>query len=317
MPILITDWIKVAQSGPTIDGREIHAQQLLDIAETYDLNVYTAVIWVDHERYYGSHGTVHDVKAESRKDGIVELYAKFCPGWRFLEKNKDGQKCFSSIETWDDFGKSGKTYLGGIAITDEPASFGTQEIKFFCDQRKTNQVQKSQIYCTDIALPNLFSSNTDQQTDATAGLEPAELKEAASLWGQLKGFFSKDSQAPAASSSAEASGNTEQEHDDMEAKQFKELKDKLDELNTKLDKFGTQEGDSGADSGQKPEGGDTASGSDKDDAGQYSAQFKELTDTMNGLATKLEGMEQRFNAEQPGTPAEENHGAADDMGEVY
>ena len=74
----ITDWKKIGQSGPTMDGREIEAQWLTDAAESYAPGTYTAVIWIDHFRFYGSMGKIVALKAEE-KDGVVSLYAKLQP----------------------------------------------------------------------------------------------------------------------------------------------------------------------------------------------------------------------------------------------
>ncbi len=124
-----TDWKKIGQSGPTVDGREIEGQWLLDAAEEYDPAKYTAVIWIDHYRFYGNFGKVVALKTEE-KDGIVSLYAKLQPNEWLLSQNKDKQKLFTSMELTPDFAKSGKFYLTGLAVTDIPASLGTSELHF-------------------------------------------------------------------------------------------------------------------------------------------------------------------------------------------
>jgi hypothetical protein len=44
MDKLKTDWIRAAVSGETLDGREITAQQVKDMADTYDREAYVAHI---------------------------------------------------------------------------------------------------------------------------------------------------------------------------------------------------------------------------------------------------------------------------------
>jgi len=127
---LVTDWKRVATSGKTVDGRTIDAQELRDMAETYDPALYTAVIWYEHIRYLGSFGTVAALKAEDDADGKVALYAQLKPNDRLLQLNKDAQKLFTSVEIQPDFSDTGKAYLRGLAVTDEPASVGTQELHF-------------------------------------------------------------------------------------------------------------------------------------------------------------------------------------------
>lgn len=131
---LVSFWKRVATSGTTADGREILPQELRDIAETYKSSFYTAVIWCDHERWQGSHGTVYAVRlvedAEDLEPGEVALEAQLKPNDRLLWLNDQGQKLFSSIEITPNFRGKGKAYLTGMAVTDEPASIGTQELYF-------------------------------------------------------------------------------------------------------------------------------------------------------------------------------------------
>lgn len=131
---LVSFWKRVAISGTTADGREILPQDLRDIAETYKPSKYTAVIWCDHERWQGSHGTVYAVRLVEEGDdlepGQIALEAQLKPNDRLLYLNDQGQKLFTSIEIWPNFAGSGKAYLTGLAVTDEPASLGTQELYF-------------------------------------------------------------------------------------------------------------------------------------------------------------------------------------------
>ena len=131
---LVSFWKRVATSGPTADGREILPQELRDIAETYKPSFYTAVIWCDHERWPGSHGTVYAVRlveeAEDLEPGEIALEAQLKPNDRLLYLNDQGQKLFSSIEITPNFRGKGKAYLTGMGVTDEPASIGTQELYF-------------------------------------------------------------------------------------------------------------------------------------------------------------------------------------------
>ncbi|MFJ4249354.1 GPO family capsid scaffolding protein [Pseudomonas sp. NPDC089741] len=131
---LVSFWKRVATSGTTADGREILPQELRDIAETYKPSKYTAVIWCDHERWSGSHGTVYAVRlveeGDDLEEGQIALEAQLKPNDRLLYLNDQGQKLFTSIEITPNFAGSGKAYLTGLGVTDEPASLGTQELYF-------------------------------------------------------------------------------------------------------------------------------------------------------------------------------------------
>ncbi|MBT9267956.1 GPO family capsid scaffolding protein [Pseudomonas sp. MG-9] len=150
---LVSYWKRVATSGTTADGREILPQELRDIAETYKPSRYTAVIWCDHERWSGSHGTVFAVRlveeGEDLEPGQIALEAQLKPNDRLLQLNDQGQKLFSSIEITPNFAGSGKAYLTGLGVTDEPASLGTQELYF---SKKTH---KNSFYAASVELGSL------------------------------------------------------------------------------------------------------------------------------------------------------------------
>ncbi|PWB34655.1 capsid scaffolding protein [Pseudomonas sp. SDI] len=145
---LVSYWKRVAVSGPTVDGREILPQELRDMAETYDPALYTAVIWYEHERCYGAFGTVYAVrlveKADDLEEGALALEAQLKPNDKLLRLNDMGEKLFSSIEIDPNFRGRGKAYLRGIAVTDEPASVGTQELYFSAKTGKHTYFAASQ-----------------------------------------------------------------------------------------------------------------------------------------------------------------------------
>ncbi len=123
-------WFKVATSGPTVDGREIKEQWVKDMAETYDMDEYTASIFQDHIGWLGNYGQVTAVKVEKDAKGRLCLFNKLKPNKLLLEMNKAGQKLFTSIRVIEDFAGTGKAYQMHLAITDEPASLGTEQLSF-------------------------------------------------------------------------------------------------------------------------------------------------------------------------------------------
>lgn len=134
MPGLVTDWLCIAASGGTIDGREIDDQWMDDIADTYDPRVFTAMIWprhdtVENRKYTYNLGTVEAVKLET-EDGVKKLYAQLSPNQFLIDANKAGQKLFTSIEIVEKFPTTGRDYLYGLAATDVPASLYTDRMEF-------------------------------------------------------------------------------------------------------------------------------------------------------------------------------------------
>lgn len=128
MANLTTDFVRIARSGKTIDGREIDPQWLLDMAETYDPSVYTALIWPDHFRMV-NFGKVLEL-ATNETGGVVTLLARLQPNANYVMDNRYGQHLFFSMELAQNFAGTGKAYLVGLGVTDSPASLGTDELKF-------------------------------------------------------------------------------------------------------------------------------------------------------------------------------------------
>lgn len=132
MSQLMTRWLCICQEGPTVDNRLIKREWLIDAAELYDPNVYTAMIWPEHERWYGASGRVLELKAEEDSEGLMCLYARLCPGENLIYAVKNGQLMFCSAEfTPDgDWRGTGKSYLEGLGVTNSPASVGTTRLQF-------------------------------------------------------------------------------------------------------------------------------------------------------------------------------------------
>lgn len=131
-----TDWLCIATSGQAVDGRTIEPQWLIDAAETYTRKTYTAMIWPHHPQYdIGEReftcnlGEVDALKVETEGE-VTKLYAQLIPNQFLIDANRMGQKLFTSAEFVTDFAGSGREYLFGLAVTDIPASLGTEKLKF-------------------------------------------------------------------------------------------------------------------------------------------------------------------------------------------
>ncbi|AAZ93655.1 unknown [Pasteurella phage F108] len=126
---LITDFVCVATSGNTIDGRHIDAQDL----ERYGGNLRPRKIYGGNlvgALALANFGRVVEVKAEDGEEGKTRLYARIAPSLEMIELNKEGQGLFTSIEITPNFANTGKAYLSGLAFTDQPASLGTTQLNF-------------------------------------------------------------------------------------------------------------------------------------------------------------------------------------------
>lgn len=137
---LRSKFFRVALEGATTDGRVIERQHITDMAASYDPQLYGARIWVEHLRSlmpdgpFKAFGDVLAVKAEEVEVGGVKklaLFAQIEPTDALVAMvNNDKQKLYTSIEIAPKFADTGKAYLQGLAVTDTPASLGTEMLAF-------------------------------------------------------------------------------------------------------------------------------------------------------------------------------------------
>jgi len=132
-------WFRVAVEGATTDGRQIERQWLVDAAETYNPNTYGARVWVEHYRSvlpdspFRAYGDVLAAKTEEVDvNGAkkLALFVQIEPTDDLIAMNKARQKLYTSIEISPKFADTGRAYLDGLAVTDSPASLGTEMLTF-------------------------------------------------------------------------------------------------------------------------------------------------------------------------------------------
>ena len=133
MPAVLTNWMTIALSGATVDGRTLDAADLKHMANAYNPETYCAV--VNFEHLYGNLGTVRELRT-MEKDGKTALQARICPNKYYYMANGECRGVFFSIEFIRQFADTGKPYLVGLAATDRPASLGTSELHFAIDDAK-------------------------------------------------------------------------------------------------------------------------------------------------------------------------------------
>lgn len=135
-----SNWFRVFVEGDTTDGRKIERQWIKDIAETYNQKTYSARVWLEHLRStladgaFRAFGDVLAVKAEEvdipNIGKKLALFAQIDPTSDLVAMNKARQKLFTSAEVQPNFANTGKAYLVGLAVTDTPASLGTEMLAF-------------------------------------------------------------------------------------------------------------------------------------------------------------------------------------------
>ncbi|MDG6896602.1 hypothetical protein A6A19_00975 [Actinobacillus delphinicola] len=131
-------WFVVAQEGVTADGRIIKRSWLAQCAENYDPKVYGARINLEHihfkwlmpdEPHSNCFGDVLGLKTQEN-NGKLQLLALIDPTPELIELNKRRQKIYTSVEIDPEFADTREAYLVGLAVTDTPASLGTDMLKF-------------------------------------------------------------------------------------------------------------------------------------------------------------------------------------------
>ena len=188
-------WFRIAVAGDTTDGREIQAEWIIQMADNYDPNTYGARINMEHFRsvfpdgMFGAYGDVLALKTEKvdingeEKDALFEQIE---PTQSLIELNKKKQKVYTSIEVDDNFANKGSAYLVGLAVTDSPASLGTEMLQFAAGAKVNPFSDKKQ------KPENLFTAAQE------VSLEFEEVKEqqsySAGLLDKVKKLFSKQEQ---------------------------------------------------------------------------------------------------------------------------
>ncbi|WP_438307554.1 GPO family capsid scaffolding protein [Pseudomonas guariconensis] len=173
-------WVRIFCEGATTDGRTIERAWIEQMAASYDPNTYGARLNCEHIRglgpdsVFGAFGDVLALKAEEvdiAGEKKLALFAQIEPTDSLIELNKKGQKIYTSAEVQPNFADSGKAYLVGLAITDSPASLGTEALKFSAQSGLATRKQHKD---------NLFSAAEE------ATIEFEEVTEPPSMFATLR-----------------------------------------------------------------------------------------------------------------------------------
>lgn len=179
----------LATSGATVDGRNIDADMLRQMAEDYDPKTYGARLNIEHIRGispsepFNSKGDVLELAVEDveltiggKPEKRVGLFGTFDVLPEAKKLNDGGQKVYPSIEIEPNFAGKGRAYLMGVALTDSPASIGTDRLQF--NRRLPGTFEaNAQAFGIDAATLDLVDETTPAQT--------------VSLIEAMTGFFSK------------------------------------------------------------------------------------------------------------------------------
>lgn len=169
-------FVQICTEGATCDGRNVSRQDIQDMADSYDPRMYNARVNMEHFRGllpnspFKAYGDVTGLKAEEITEGPLKgklaLKAQIDATDELVEINRARQKVHTSVEYNPNFAKTGKAYLTGLAVTDSPASLGT-EILQFCAGVENNPLahRKSDPACLFTASEEITFEFEEPQED--------------------------------------------------------------------------------------------------------------------------------------------------------
>ena len=178
-------WFRIATAGQTTDGREIQREWIEQMAATYDPSVYGARINVEHLRGFmpdgdfGAYGDVLALKAETvtvNGEDKLALFAQLAANGKLKALNKANQKIYTSVEIDTNFAKTGKAYLVGLAVTDSPASLGTEMLQFAATAQVNPLAHKKQKADHLFAAAVEIELDDNDQTQSLADAIVARIK---------------------------------------------------------------------------------------------------------------------------------------------
>ena len=241
---LKSKWFIVATAGDTTDGREISSEWILEMAQTYNPSTYGARINIEHIRSpypdssFGAYGDVLALKTEKvtingeQKDA---LFAQIQPNDSLIALNQKNQKIYTSIEVDPNFAKTGQAYLVGLAVTDSPASLGTEMLQFAAGA-KQNPLNDRKLRHEDVITASQETTFEFEEVKESFGTNfLSQIKNLFKVQEQQQNEenFSQSEQAIIAIAEQTATQSAEfnqlkQKHEQLQ-EEFNQLKSKLDQ----------------------------------------------------------------------------------------
>ena len=188
-------FFRVAVEGATVDGRKIERNWLTEGAASYNRETYAARINMEHirgitaDKPFKAYGDVLSFKAEEvdlelggKTERKMALFAEIEPTDELVAMNRDNQKLYTSIEVNPSFADTKKAYIVGLAVTDSPASLGTERLTFAIQHPDATAFQPKRQ-----APDNVFSLGLETKFEMADGAEPAA--DTAGLFAAATAFF--------------------------------------------------------------------------------------------------------------------------------
>lgn len=280
---LRTGWVAIATEGQSVDGREISAKWITDMADTYDPSFYCAQLWPDHEKWGENLGYVQALKAD-KVDGKHTLFAILCPTRDLIYQNQRGQYKFCSIEPLDNFTGQGKTYLFAVGVTDIPASTGTTMLKFSAKHPSPTVGTSQPLDLSGFSLPADESNHPDR----------------VSLLHKVFNFLGGHGAPTAALPTESPTRPQPEDSTDMNEEQMNKLAGMFTALGTQIETFGAKV--DALTANKQPAVTEPATVTEPTPVAVTSEQFSAFEQTLKGLGEQLTGLNakiEKFSVEAP------------------
>lgn len=176
----------IATEGATVDGRTIDRSWIEQMAASYNPSVYKAGINIEHIRGvtpdspFKNYGYVESLSTQEADDGKLQLLAEIKPSDDLVKLVKGYQKTFTSVEVNPKFADTGKAYLQGLAVTDTPASLGTDMLEFTASKPDSSPLTKRKLHAD-----NHFSAA------AETAIEFVDVAETPNILDKVKKLFAR------------------------------------------------------------------------------------------------------------------------------
>jgi hypothetical protein len=154
-------FFRVGTEGDTTDGRKVERSWIQQMADNFDRTLYGARVWLEHFRglypdsTFRAYGDVLALEAREVEDGKLALFAQIDPTDDLVAMNKARQKIYTSMEVDPNFARRGHAYLVGLAVTDTPASLGTELLAFSAAHPDTSPLKARKV-----SPDNIFTAAT-------------------------------------------------------------------------------------------------------------------------------------------------------------
>lgn len=202
----------VAVEGATVDGRVIEGSWIDEMAADYKPATYTANINVEHVRGYSPEPPFNNYgHIEALEAGTIELtiagktetkkalFAIVDANDNLVTLAKDKQKRFPSIEINPNFAGRGRCYCVGLAMSDSPASLGTEMLQFAAGAKVHPLAHRKQDVGNFFSATDAFDGvvlEFEEETPTTTTVQGFSLDQ---VIAGIKKTFTATPAAPAAS----------------------------------------------------------------------------------------------------------------------